>query len=437
MKITFIRPRMSPHRAADTLEPLVFAILAALTPPDVEISFYDDRIEALPYDQPTDLVVLTVETFTARRAYHIAARFRQRRVPVVMGGYHPTLLPDEARQHADAVVTGDAENIWPIILEDARSGRLQPIYHAPAQSQLPYLLPDRRIFHGKRYLPITLIQYGRGCRFACDFCAIHAFYGARLARRPLEVIAAEIAQAGRKYVLLVDDNLFVDEAHALALCDVLAPLKVHWACQVSIDVARNGRLLDRMARSGCFAVFIGLESLNAANLQQMRKNWSLQCGDYASALQEFYRRGLMVCASFVFGYDHDTPDVFERTLDFALRSKLTLAQFNPLIPMPATPLFQRLQAEGRLIHPHWWLDEEYRYGQAFFHPKNMSAEELSATCYRMRTRFNTYPAILRRACAPQMNARSPHHLFAFLVANLVSRKEIHAKQGEALGLETD
>lgn len=433
MKITFIRPHLISKRATDALEPLVFAILARLTPPDVELAFYDDRLEAIPFDEPTDLVALTAETFTAKRAYQIAARYRRRGIPVVMGGYHPTLLPEEAGHFVDSVVLGDAENLWQEIVRDARAGQLKPKYQSTTLPALNGILPDRSIFPKNRYRSLRLVQFGRGCRYACDFCSIHAYYGGAVYQRCLEDVMAEIPEIQQSYLLFVDDNLFVQEAQAEALFRALAPLKVRWVCQTSIDLAKNSRLLDLMARSGCIAVFIGFESLEEANLTQMRKKWNLKHGDFASAVRQFYEHGIMVCGSFVFGYDHDTPEVFDHTLEFALRSRLVLAQFNPLIPTPGTRLYTRLQAEGRLLYKRWWLDDEYRYGEAIFEPKGIHAADLTENCFRLRREFNSYGSILRRAFAPQMNARSPHHLLAYLAANLVSRKEILNKQGEALG----
>ena len=186
MKITFIRPHLTAIHAADALEPLVFGVLAKLTPPDIELALYDDRIESIPYDEPTDLVAITVETFTAKRAYQIAAQYRQRGVPVVMGGYHPTLMPGEAGQYADAIAIGDAETTWPRIVEDARTGKLQRVYQSTPDLAVEGVAPRRSIFASKKYGALRIVQFGRGCRFACDFCSIHAFYGRSMPRRCLE-----------------------------------------------------------------------------------------------------------------------------------------------------------------------------------------------------------------------------------------------------------
>lgn len=433
MKITFIRPHITARRAADALEPLAFGVLARLTPPDVELALYDDRIEPIPFDEPTDLVALTVETFTAKRAYQIAAQYKKRGIKVVMGGYHPTLLPDEVSQYADAIAIGDAETTWPKIVEDARAGKLQRVYQSTPDLAVDGVSPKRSIFGSKRYGPLRIVQFGRGCRFACDFCSIHAFYGRAMPQRCMDDVLAEMEELRGQYVFFADDNLFTDKEQAATLFKALKPYKIHWACQISLDIVQNPHLLDLMGESGCVGALIGFESLNTDNLVQMKKKWNTKQGDYADALAQIYVRGIMVFGSFIFGYDHDTVDSFDRTLDFALKSKLALAQFNSLIPMPATSLYDRLRSEGRLLFDRWWLDDDYRYGDTIFQPKGMTPEELRDGIVRLRHKFNTYGAIAQRMFEPRSNARSLYHLFAFLAINLVTKKEIRNKQGEALG----
>ncbi len=436
MKITFVRPNLSDFRASDAMEPLVFAILAARTPPDVETVLVDERLEPIPYDEPTDLVALTVETYTARHSYQIAQRFRRRGVPVVLGGYHPTFLPDEALAYADAVVIGDAEGLWEEVVRDARRGQLRRRYQQADQPPLQGPPPDRRIFRGKRYAPINLVQYGRGCRYACDFCSIHAFYGVNLRQRPVREVVAEIQSLSHKHVFLVDDNIFLDVPRAEELFRALVPLRIRWSCQVSIDVAANDRLLKLMERSGCLTAVVGFESLDARNLTQMKKTWNLKHGDYATSVRKLQDHGIMIYGTFVFGYDHDTVDAFDRSVEFALRSNFYLANFNPLTPTPGARLYDRLRAEGRLLHRRWWLAPEYRYGQATFQPRGMTADQLTAGCFRARSAFNRYGSIFKRALAPRTNCRSLYRLGVYLLSNLISRREIHKKQGLALGDDT-
>jgi radical SAM superfamily enzyme YgiQ (UPF0313 family) len=434
MRITFVRPNLHPGRSSDAMEPLAFAILASLTPSDVEVVLHDERLAPVPLDDPTDLVAMTVETYTARRAYQLASAYRARSVPVVMGGYHPTFLPDEAALFADSLVLGDAEGVWPQVVEDARRGRLRPVYH---QAEHPTLagrpLPDRSIFAGKRYAPISLIQYGRGCRFHCDFCSIHAFYGTNLRQRPVSEVCTDIERADHRLVFFVDDNLFVDVPRAKELFRAIAPLGITWTCQTSIDIARDRELVALMAKSGCTSALFGFESLDLHNLRQMRKGWNLKWQDYDTSIGVMHDAGIMIWGMFVLGYDHDTADSFDVTVEFAIRHKFFLANFNPLTPTPGAALYDRLAREGRLIYDRWWIDPRYRYGAATFHPRGMTAEELTAGCWRARRVFHTAGSMGRRFFAPHNGLAGPRHAFQFLAANFISRREIHRKQNLPLG----
>ena len=413
----------------------MFAILAARTPDDVNVTLVDECLEPIPYDEPTDLVAMTVDTYKARHSYQIAARYRQRGVPVLMGGYHPTFLPEEALQFADAVVVGDAESVWEQVVRDARDRKLQKIYRAAEPQPLMGLTFDRSIFRGHPYKLIRLVQYGRGCRYSCEFCSIRAFYGSNLRQRPVREVIEEIEALDHRHIFLVDDNIFVDVAKAEELFRALVPLNIHWSCQISIDIARNGALMRLLEKSGCTTALVGFESLDARNLQQMRKQWNLRHLDFATAIRKFHDHGIMVYGTFLFGYDHDTADSFDRCIDFALRSKFYLANFNPLTPMPGAPLFERLKSEGRLIHDRWWLAPDYRYGQATFRPRGMTAEELTEGCFRARREFNQYSSILSRALDFGANCRDPYRLAVFAASNWVSRREIYRKQGRRLGDE--
>lgn len=433
MKVTFIRPNLYDIRSSDALQPLVFSILKGLTPDDIACEFFDERLEEIPTDHQTDLVAMTVETYTARRAYEIADAFRRRGITVVMGGYHPTFLPDEALQHADAVVIGDAEGLWQALLADFRRGKLKNRYEHSQQPDLAGLKYDRSIFHGKRYGPINPVQYSRGCRFACDFCSIYAFYGRNLRQRPIRDVVEEIERLGRRHVFLVDDNLFVDLDRTQALFEALIPLKISWSCQISIDITRHQGLLKLMRKSGCMTALIGFESLNEKNLAQMKKKWNLKHGDYQTAIRKMYDLGIMLYGTFVFGYDQDTPDSFKITLDFALRNNFYLANFNPLTPTPGSGLYDRLVKEKRLIYDKWWLDPRFRYGDATFHPRNMTAEQLTRGCYEARQKFNYYNNIFKRALNQKGILMNPYRMGIFLAANFISRREIRNKQGRPLG----
>jgi len=431
--VTFIRPNIADMRSGDAMEPLVFAILASRTPRDLAVTLYDDHIEEIPYDRATDLVAITVDTFSARRAYQIAAEYRRRGVRVVMGGHHPTLLPEEALQFCDSIVTGDAEGAWEALVEDARHGRLARVYAGAKGEHLEGPLPDRSIFRGKRYAPIALVQYGRGCRFACDFCSVHAFYGERLAHRPVADVVAEIRSLNRRLVFFVDDNIFSSLAAAEELLRAIRPLGIRWVCQASIDVARHPRLLPLMAESGCIALLVGFESLDERNLAQMNKPWNVRGSSYADAIRRIHAHGIMIYGTFVFGYDHDTRDAFDATVDFAIDSGFFLANFNPLTPTPGTALYRRLGEQQRLEYPTWWLDPDYRYGRAIFSPQGMTTDELTAGCLHARRRFYGYATMLGRLRKAPRQVLRPYNLGLYLLSNTISRREIFRKQGRALG----
>jgi len=431
--ITFIRPALGEGPSADAMTPLVFAILKARTPPEIETTLIDERIEPL-HMVPTDLVAMTVETFTARRAYQIAAAYRRRGIPVVMGGHHPSMLPEESAQYADTVVVGDAEGAWETVIADAAAGRLQRLYRSqPGRGGAPAY--DRGIYGGRRYAPISLVQVGRGCRFACDFCSIHAFYGTyRDQRDPADIVAEMRALPRGRMVFFVDDNLYWRRDAFEKLMRALIPLKMRWCCQITIDVARDDALLDLMAAAGCALALIGFESLDRDSLVQMRKKWNGVAGGYDDVIRRFHARGIMIYGTFVFGYDADTSASFDRAAAFARERALAIANFNPLTPMPGTGLYDRLRAEGRLIRDSWWLDPAYRYGDAIFKPLGMSCAELSEGPMRARRAFYGWGSIAQRTLRGAPQWRHPYKIGTMLLANWISRREIVRKQGRPLAV---
>jgi radical SAM superfamily enzyme YgiQ (UPF0313 family) len=441
VRITLVRPNIG--RAEHSLyvdearmEPLQLGLLAALTPPDVDVVLYDDRCEAIPFDEPTDLAAITVETFTARRAYEIADEYRARGVPVVMGGYHVTLIPDEAAGYADALVLGDAESVWPGLVEDARRGRLRPVYRAVPGVPQRGLLPRRDIFAGKGYLPVTLIQFGRGCPHECRFCAISAYFKRTHRTRPVSEVIREIEDQGRRTLFFVDDNITANRRAAKELFRALVPLRVRWVSQASIDMLADPELMELMVASGCLGHVIGFESVDPASLREMGKTTNLRgFRNYGPEMEALRGYGLQTWAAFTLGHDADTPATLERTLKFALEGKFTFAAFNILTPYPGTPLYARLESEGRLLYGgRWWLHPEYRFNHAAFRPRNMSPEELTAGCFDMRRRFNSPWSVLRRFLEPRTNMRSLLRAGVYWTYNPLFRRETFKKQGLRLGL---
>lgn len=442
MKLTLIKPnigRMEHSLYVDEarMEPLPLGVLAGMTPPDVEVTLYDDRMESIPYDDPTNLVAITVETFTARRAYEISAAYRQRGVPVVMGGMYATLLPDEVAHHADAVYLGDGEFLWRQVLQDARRGQLQPIYRAKAGRPQPGTFTRRDIFMGKGYLPITLLQFSRGCRFDCTFCAVSVYFNQTNYCRSVREVMAEIEQQERRLLFFVDDNILSNREAAKNLFRELIPLKINWVSQASLDMTEDLELMDLMAQSGCLGHVVGFESISPASLQAMKKTPNLNgnFNNYQPQLEILRDYGLQTWAAFTIGHDHDTVESIDRTVEFALKNKFAFAAFNVLIPYPNTPLYNQLAAENRLLYDgKWWLHPDYRFNHAPFQPKLMSADELTEAGLRARKVFNSPLSIVRRAFDLKTNMRSLLRLSTYLAYAPLFRKEMYRKHGLKFGL---
>lgn len=438
MRLTLIYPSVGrkpgrPYVRAWQMEPLSMAVLAGLTPSEIDLRFYDDRLDDIPFDEPTDLVAMSVETFTALRSYRIAREFRARGVPVVMGGYHTTLIPDEVQAEADAIIVGDAEPVWLQVLEDARLGRLQPRYDGRGRRTLAGVRPRRSIFAGKRYQNITLVEFARGCNFKCDFCSITAFHDAGQNHRPANEVVDEMRATGSRRFFIVDDNIVSQPAKVRELCKALIPLKVGWVGQASIHIAQDDELLELMVKSGCRGVLIGMESLDPANLRDMGKGWNVAACSYEESLRRFRAHGLAVYGTFVFGYDNDDAAVVRRSVDFARANKLFLAAFNHLVPFPGTPLYRRLEAENRLLTKKWWLDGEGRVGDVVFQPRKVSPPELQALCLEARRRFYSWSSMAERLCDLRANARNLAMLGIYLGLNISSHFDIDLRQGLRLG----
>ena len=432
MKATVIKVSMIDGKGYDAMKPLLFAIMDAITPKDIEMEYLDERVEDLPDRIDSDIIALSVETFAARRAYKLAKKYKTKNNLVVMGGFHPTMLPDEALEYCDTVLIGDAEDTWPALLEDYKKGTVKKIYRSNNKVKMAKIDFNSMAFQGKKYNKIGLVQFSRGCKFNCDFCSIRSFYNCKVRQKSIKDIVDEIKKIKEKIVFFIDDNIFLDEKSALELFKAIKPLKKKWACQISMDVAFNDKLLNAMRESGCILVLMGFESLNPKNLKLMNKVANLNIKKYEEAIKNIYNHKLMIYGTFVLGYDYDTKEDIKKTMEFAIKNNLTIANFNPLIPMPGTRLYKRLEDNNELIYDKWWLEETYCYGDSAYYPKNMSPEDLKEGCKEARYTFNTYRNIFKRLFRNRVHL-IPFNIFVFLILNIISRKEIHRKQGKQLG----
>jgi len=438
VKLTIVHPCVGRIPGASyirswQMEPLAPAYLAALTPPDVDIVFWDDRMETIPFDDPSDLVAISVETYTAKRAYQIATEYRRRGVPVVMGGFHATLLPEEVGRFADSVVVGEAEATFGALIKDFRRGRMKRAYHSPGRADLASMMPRRGIFAGKRYLKLGLIEAARGCRFRCNFCAVTSYYNATQTSRPVDRILSEIEDMRntKKLFFFVDDNMVSRPEQAKDLYRELIPLKIRWVSQASITLTHDEELMMLMRESGCQGVLVGFESLDPENLANINKHFNIHRGGFARALERFKTHGLRLYATFMLGHDRDTMDSFRRTVDFCVQNKIFMAAFNHITPFPGTPLYTRMQQEGRLLYDAWWLDDRYRYGQVPYRTR-LPPEVVQEECVKARKAFYGLSSIVHRMF-DSTNAGNLFMLNAYLFINLLLRKEAGQRENYPLG----
>jgi radical SAM superfamily enzyme YgiQ (UPF0313 family) len=442
MRLTLVHPcigrrRGQPYIRTWQMEPLAPATLAGLTPRDrdTHIRFYDDRTESIPFDEPTDLVAMSVETYTAKRSYQIASEYRRRGVPVVMGGFHPTLVPEEVSEYAESIVIGEAERLWPEVISDFRNGRLQRVYRQPTRPPLVGLRPDRSIFAGKRYLPVGLVEAGRGCHFRCEFCAIQSYFGNTQNRRPVDEIIEEIRRIKKPLIFFVDDNITSNMDQAKEFFRRLIPLKIRWVSQASINAAHDEEFLRLIKKSGCQGLLIGFETLNQENLRRMHKSFNMMKGGYEKALENLRRHEIRLYVTFILGYDEDNGDTLKETLAFAQKHRFYIVAFNHLTPFPGTPLYERLLKEGRLLYERWWLAPEYRYGMVPFTPRGMTAEQVKQRCIEARQKFYSVASIFRRSLDFGVNSQNWFMWSHFFSINLLFRSEVMQRKDFPLGEE--
>jgi len=438
MKITFIKPNMGlvngrPYLDRGRMEPLTFAVLAGLLPADIDCVLFDDRYERIPYGDATDLVCINVEIYTARRSYEIADRYRRHGVKVALGGYHVSMIPQEAAEHADCLLIGDAEEVFPQMVSDLAAGCLKPLYNGHFPPKLEGLRTRWDIFAGKSYLPLRLTQFSRGCPNHCRFCATGSIYQRTHCCRPAEEVVSELAEQPQNFVFFVDDNIVAQPDAAKELFRRLIPLKKRWIGQASLSFTEDDELMDLMKRSGCAGLVVGFESTSPENLRQMGKNCNMHLDSYAPVIEKIRDIGFQLWAAFLVGCDADDVSSIKKTVQWAIDQKFCFAAFNILSPYPNTPIYQEMLEQGRLLYDKWWLDERYHFGDCVFKPARMTPDELTDICFWARRRFNHPVNIMKRAFDFKTNAKDLWSIATYFAYNPLFRRELFKKHGMVLG----
>jgi radical SAM superfamily enzyme YgiQ (UPF0313 family) len=402
MKIVLVSPKGPLYRHRGGIwkkslryQPLTLTTLASLIPPEIQadLQLFDEGIADVPLDLDADLIGLTVITGTAMRAYELADHFRRRGIKVVLGGPHVTLIPDDAQVHADAIVVGYAEDTWPQLVRDFANGRLQSRYdQAPGLDLADRPFPRRDLLPGHRFLTNNVFEATRGCVHSCDFCVVPAAWGRKPFQKPVDDVIADIRQHGARKLIFVDLNLIADRNYAMRLFTALIPLKLQWYGLATVLLADDLELLELAARSGCKGLLMGLESISPKNLRENHKGFNSP-EKFVQVVERLHQHGIALQGCFVFGLDHDEPDIFLKTAEFAVQAKIDLPRFAIVTPFPNTALYKRLLAEGRILTKNWEL---YDGQHAVFRPAKLSVQELQAGTERAWKHAYSFRSIARR-----------------------------------------
>lgn len=405
---------------------LSLPVIASLTPHDITVEILDEYFDTIDFDQNVDLIGLTAMSTQAPRAYQVADEFRKRGKKVIMGGSHATALPEEALNHVDSVVIGEAEGVWPIALQDFQNGHLMKIYQSPVFPSLEGLpIPRYDLLQEERYRLLRInfpIQVGRGCPNRCEFCSVNQFFGHRYRHRPVEEVVEEIKKIDKRGIVFVDDNIVGHPPFAKSLFEHLIPLKIRWAGQISLNIAKDDELLDLAVRSGCALMFIGLETLSKKTFQDMRKTFFYP-EEMAELLHKIQQRGVLIRASVIFGFDDDDRDVFEKTVNFLIGNKITYTDFNILTPLPGTQILSQFEKENRILDWDW---SKYNFKNVVFQPKRMTKEELEENFWKASRNFYSVPSIIKRSLFA--NSTRPRQKFRVFLSNIYYKSAVEKKR---------
>ncbi len=372
------------------LPSLAAATIAALTPKEFEFKVVDEQIDYLDINDPVDLIAITCNTATAKRAYEIAEIYKKKGIPVVLGGIHPTLNPAES-SHYGTVVIGSAEPVWQSLLNDFKQNNLKKVYHS-SLSNLNLVKPDRTVYNGKKYITTNLVETSRGCIHQCNFCSTASAFNGRFIKKGISEVIDEILSLNSKFIFFVDDNLIGDVAHAKALFLALIPLKIKWISQVTYLFGLDDDLLYLANKSGCIGVFIGFESVSDETLRKHDKSFG-KVELYKKAIKNIHKNGILIQGSFIFGSDIETKNIFENTLKFVENNKIDGVFFGVYTPLPSTLVYQAMNSDRRIINTNY---DYFDYRHCVFKPRNMSPQELETGVNTLILKYFMINKVIKR-----------------------------------------
>ena len=375
------------------LPQLALYILEGLTPEEHDVKIIEEETANVDLEEECDLVGISCMTANAPRAYELCDEFKKRGKTVLLGGVHPTILPDEALEHADCVVVGEAEGVWGTILKDFQNNELKEKYHDPKPDLEKYIRKDFAKILKNRLFSIIPVMTTRGCPYNCDFCCVTNLFGKKIRHIPIENVVSDIIDSGAKNIMFLDDNIIGHPKYAKALFKAIKPLNINWAGQASVSLlVADDELMQLAAESGCKTMFFGIESVSEDQLQSMRKALK-EIEHLENAIKKIKKMGILIHASMVFGFDNDTKEIFNETVQFLIKNKVSTVSFNVLTPYPGTKIYDELKSENRLTTSDW---KYYDHNTVVFKPKNMTPYELQMGKINARKKFYSVPSVLRR-----------------------------------------
>ncbi|MCR5249456.1 MAG: B12-binding domain-containing radical SAM protein [Lachnospiraceae bacterium] len=404
---------------------LALPLLAALTPDDFEVELCYETIEDVPFDTDAELIGISSMGHAVMRTIDIAKRFRELGKTVILGGYMVSLMPEEAKKYCDSVMIGDAEETWGEMIEDYRNGTLRDFYKKTL-TKLETPLPRYDLILNKKIGNFLPVQAGRGCTKTCSFCSIYCLYHGQYLKRSIEDVIRDIKQVkelGFKQFLLLDDNLFSDRDYALELCREIAKLKMHWMTQCSVDIAGDEELLSAVAKSGCYVMSFGLESISRESLVGMQKAWA-HPDRYGQQLSVIRSHGIDISTEMVIGAEGDTLESIRDTAKFIEDNRIAVPRFYILTPIPGTQYYKEMQEQNRIYNTDMY---SYNSCEAVHYPRNMTPEELTKAYWDLYNKVYSYKSILKRTIFSSTFLRRPFIAIFYFGVNVFYRH--HIKHG--------